>query len=77
MIDLNTAEIQAVRALNRLKEPGNDALLRLLASEAELAKQKLVAAGDMVTIHRLQGRVEAFEDLLRAAEESPKVLNRA
>jgi putative heme degradation protein len=77
MIDLNSAEIQAVHALNRLREPGNEALGRLLASELEVAKQKLVHAGDTVTIHRLQGRAEAFEDLLRAIEESAKVANRA
>jgi hypothetical protein len=26
----------------------------------------------MVQIHRLQGRAEAFEDLLKAVEEAPK-----
>lgn len=70
MIDLKSADPQSVRALARLKEPGGDALLRLLRSEMEAAKQKLVYAGDMGVIHRLQGRAEAFEDLLRAAEES-------
>jgi len=74
MIDLNSADIQAVKALLRLKEPGNDALLRLIKAELESAKQKLVKAVDMVQIHRLQGRAEAFEDLLRAVEESPKVV---
>jgi hypothetical protein len=74
MIDLNSADIQAVKALLRLKEPGNDALLRLIEVELESAKQKLVKAVDMVQIHRLQGRAEAFEDLLRAVEESPKVV---
>ena len=73
MIDLNSADIQAVKALLRLKEPGNDALLRLIEVELESAKQKLVKAVDMVQIHRLQGRAEAFEDLLKAVEESPKV----
>jgi len=74
MIDLNTAEIQAVQALLRLREPGNEALLRLITAELESAKQKLVRAVDMAQIHRLQGRAEAFEDLLRAVEESPKVV---
>lgn len=77
MIDLNTADRQSVQALSRLREPEMEAALRLLSSEANEAKRKLVKAGDMVTIHRLQGRVEAFEDLLRAVEDSPKVLNRA
>ena len=74
MIDLNSADIQAVKALLRLKEPGNDALLRLIEAELEAAKQKLVKAVDSVQIHRLQGRAEAYEDLLRAVEESPKVV---
>ena len=42
-----------------------------------MAKGRLVSATDMVTIHRLQGRAEAFEDLLKAIEESPKVVNRS
>jgi hypothetical protein len=52
-------------------------LIGLFGDEVEKALQKLVNADDMVTIHRLQGRVEAFEDLLRAVEESPKVANRS
>lgn len=77
MIDLNSAETQALKALSRLREPGNEALLRLLTSELEAAKQKLVHAGDMAVIHRLQGRAEAYEDLLRAVEESAEVVRRA
>ncbi len=73
MIDLNNAEVQAIKALLRLKEPGNEALLRLIEAELETAKQKLVKAIDMVQVHRLQGRAEAFEDLLKAVEESPRV----
>jgi len=73
MIDLNNAEIQAIKALLRLREPGNEALLRLIEAEQEAAKQKLVKAIDMVQVHRLQGRAEAFEDLLKAVEESPRV----
>ena len=73
MIDLNNAEIQAVKALLRLKEPGNEALLRLIEAELETAKQKLVKAVDMVQVHRLQGRAEAFDDLLKAVEESPRL----
>jgi hypothetical protein len=74
MIDLNNVDPQSVKALTRLREPGNEAVLRLLRSELEAAKQKLVYAGDTALIHRLQGRAEAFEDLLRAAEESAEVL---
>jgi hypothetical protein len=77
MIDLNSIDRQQVRALMRLREDANDMLIGLFGDEVEKALQKLVKADDMVTIHRLQGRVEAFEDLLRAVEESPKVANRS
>lgn len=76
MIDINSVDFQAVRALSRLKEPGNEVVLNLVASLLEDAKQKLVRADDTVLIHRLQGRAEAFEDLLRAAEESVEVVRR-
>ena len=73
MIDLNSADPQSVKALARLREPSGEALLRLLQTEMDVAKQKLVYAGDMDAIHRLQGRAEAYEDLLRAAEEASVV----
>ena len=78
MIDLNSVDTQAVSALIRLREPGNEALLRLLLeAELETAKLKLVHAADMVQVHRLQGRAEAFADLLEAAKDAAKVENRA
>lgn len=77
MIDLNSAEPQAITALSRLREPGSEAFLRLMEAELASAKQKLVHAVDMVQVHRLQGRAEAFEDLLGAVEDAPKVENRA
>ena len=77
MIDLNLCDPQHVKALLRLKETGEDALLGLFKAEAELAKARLVSATDTVTIHRLQGRAEAFEDLLTAIEEAAKVVNRS
>jgi len=77
MIDLNLCDQQHVKALLRLKETGETALLGLFETEAELAKARLVKATDMVTIHRLQGRAEAFEDLLEAIEEAAKVVNRS
>ena len=77
MIDLNLCDPQHVKALLRLKETGETALLGLFEAEAELAKARLVNATDTVTIHRLQGRAEAFEDLLTSVEEATKVLNRS
>lgn len=77
MIDLNLCDPQHVKALLRLKETGEAALLGLFKAESELAKARLVSATDMVSIHRLQGRAEAFEDLLTALEEAVKVANRS
>lgn len=77
MIDLNNADAQVVSALNRLREPGNEAFLRLIEAEVETAKKKLIFASDMVQVHRLQGRAEAFADLLDAIKDAQKVDNRA
>ena len=76
MIDLNLCDRQQAQALLQIKETGNDQLPSLLRAEAENAKAKIVTATDTVSIHRLQGRAEAFEDLLRAIEDSPKVVKR-
>ena len=73
MINVNSLEMSEVSALNRLREPGVNKVLTVLENELASTKQKLVYANDMGTIHRLQGRAEAFEDLLKAVEESPKV----
>jgi len=73
MINLNTVDNQAIRALIRLREPGNEALLKLIESQVAETKQKLVKADDMVVIHRLQGRAEAFEDLIKAVEDARKL----
>lgn len=77
MIDLNLCGQQQVSALLRIKETGDKALLNLFKEEAEKAKARLVSATDMVSVHRLQGRAEAFEDLLAAIEDAPKVGNRS
>mgnify|MGYP001319929784 FL=1 len=76
MIDLNLCDPQQAQALLQIKETGNDQLPSLLRAEVLTAKAKLVIATDMVSIHRLQGRAEAFEDLLKAIEDSPKVVKR-
>jgi trehalose-6-phosphate synthase len=76
MINVNKLGIQGATALNRLREPEFDSVITTLQGELEEAKQKLVHADETVYIHRLQGRAEAFEDLLKAIEESRKVLSR-
>lgn len=77
MIDLNQCDSQHVNALLRVKETGDASLQNLLGELVNMAKGRLVSATDMVTIHRLQGRAEAFEDLLKAIEDAPKVKNRS
>ena len=69
MINVNSLSVSEVSALNRLREPGVNKILTVLENELASTKQKLVYANDMGTIHRLQGRAEAFEDLLKAIEE--------
>ena len=77
MIDLNLCNQQQINGLLRIKETSDTALKALLEEQIEKAVSRLIQADDMVTIHRLQGRCEAFNDLLTAIEESPKVVNRS
>lgn len=77
MINLNNADSQTIRALARLKEYGNDGLLRFIELEVQETTQKLIKATDMATIHRLQGRVEAFTDLAEASDEALKMVSSA
>lgn len=77
MIDLNLCDQQQINALLRIKETSNNALIALLEEQTEKAVSRLLQADDMATIHRLQGRCEAFKDLLKAIDDSPKVANRS
>jgi hypothetical protein len=72
MINTNTLSVQEKQALNRLQDPSTGKVLELLQRELDGAKQKLVYASDTGIIHRLQGRAEAFEDLLTVVKESQK-----
>ena len=74
MINVNKLDSLEISALNRLREPGINKVITILQGELEDTKQKLVYANEMDIIHRLQGRAEAFEDLLKAIEESQKVV---
>ena len=74
MINVNKLDSLEISALNRLREPGINKVITVLQGELEDTKQKLVYANEMGIIHRLQGRAEAFEDLLKAIEESQKVV---
>jgi len=74
MINVNGLNPQTVKALSGLKEARNKKLLTFLQDELEGAKKKLVHASEIGLIHRLQGRAEVFEDLLKAIDESQKVV---
>jgi hypothetical protein len=74
MINVNKLDSLEISALNRLREPGINKVITILQGELEETKQKLVYANEMGLIHRLQGRAEAFEDLVKAIEESQKVV---
>ena len=74
MINVNKLDSSEISALNRLREPGINKVIMILQGELEATKQKLVYAHEMDVIHRLQGRAEAFEDLIKAIEESQKVV---
>jgi len=73
MINVNKLDSSEISALNRLREPGIDKVITILQGELEGTKQKLIYANEMAQVHRLQGRAEAFADLLKAIEESQKV----
>ena len=77
MIDLNLCTKQQINGLLRIKETGDTALRALLEEQIDKTVSRLIQADDMATIHRLQGRCEAFKDLLTAIEDSPKVANRS
>jgi gamma-glutamyl phosphate reductase len=74
MINVNKLSSSEITALNRIREPGINQVLKVLQDELESTKQKLVYANEMDVIHRMQGRAEALEDLLKAVDESQKVV---
>ena len=65
MINVNKLSSSEITALNRIREPGINQVLKVLQDELESTKQKLVYANEMDVIHRMQGRAEALEDLLK------------
>jgi len=78
MIDLNLTDVKHVQALLKIKEAGSaNPFIAFLEGEIQDAAARLIKADDTVTIHRLQGRAEAFQDLLAAIEESHKVVKRS
>jgi len=75
MLDLNKEPSPALHALAAMRSPGGEALLKFFERMAEDARRKLVHAGDMREIHRLQERAVVFEEMLSAPDEAQKVLS--
>lgn len=73
MINLNQESAQTVAALARIKQLGNANLLKFIERQVDDTKTKLVTAVDDAQLRRLQGRAEAFIDLLAAIEDAAKI----
>lgn len=74
-MNFNQADPQVWQALNRLKAPEMQALLKFFHNQAEHAKTSLIHA-EGVQLHRLQGRAGYLEDLLEAVEQAVSVLEK-
>jgi len=62
-----------VKALARLREPGYEKLVEIFQLQLDEVKAQLVTADETARIHRLQGRAQAFDDLLQAVQDAVKV----
>lgn len=74
-MNFNQADVQVWQALNRLKAPEMQALLKFFHNQAEHTKASLIHA-EGVQLHRLQGRAGYLEDLLEAVEQAVSVLEK-
>ncbi len=69
-------EVKHLQALNRCRNPENEALISLFKQKLDEVKTALVEADEPMRIHKLQGRAEVLRDFLRAVEDAPSVLER-
>ena len=76
MIPINELTPDQVRSLARIKQVGGDRIFEVMNFLIAEGKQSLVRADEMARIHRLQGRVEAFQDLLAAIEDAAEIDSR-
>ena len=76
MININELSEQHVMALARLGDPQMVQVIEMLRHVNDETKASLVKAGDMVSVHRLQGRAEAYENLLRSIEDARRIVAR-
>lgn len=73
MLSINQFDEQELRALAQLKHSKLISLFEKLSSDC---KASLVQADEMVRVHRLQGRAQAFEDLIKAVDDAVKIVER-
>lgn len=73
MINLNELTHQEIQSLARLKQIGGDSVIKVLEKFVAAEKDSLVAADEMAIIHRLQGRVQAYRNLIEAVDEAVKL----
>jgi hypothetical protein len=73
MLNVNELTADERRSLARLKQIGGERVLEVILKFASKDVDKLKKATEMVIIHRLQGRVEALEDLIQAASDAAKL----
>lgn len=75
MININQEEAQVIRALARLGLAEGKHQREFIERQVSATKEKLVTATDMVLIHRLQGKAEAYQDLLKAVDDALTIEN--
>lgn len=73
MININELSQQEIQSLARLKQLGGETVIKVLEKFVAAEKDALVAADDMVRIHRLQGRVQAYRNLIDVVDEAAKL----
>lgn len=77
MLNANDLTPQAIRALSQVPQINDGQVITALEDALSSVRQKLVYAGDMVLIHRLQGKAQAIEELLQAIKDSTEVVRRS
>ena len=73
MINVNELTPDERRALARVKQLGGERVLEVIRNLSLKDVDHLKHAVEMPRVHRLQGRVEAFDDLAEAIETASQL----
>ena len=76
MVDLNELTPDQIRSLAALRQIGGEKIFGVIEVFVSDCQDQLVSADNMVRIHRLQGRVEAYRDLIQAAKDAAVIDSR-